>query len=434
MGQLVFQATLGGQVNLVGPNTASSFNLDVPAVSATLATTAANTFTAVQTFSAGSASAPAITTSGDTNTGIFFPAADTIAFSEGGTESARIDSGGNFGLGVTPSAWSTDRKALQVNRGGLYAGNSANYITLFNNVYYDGTSLKYIANGAASYYAQGTDGASAWNIAASGTAGNAITFTQAMTLDASGRLGIGATSLTAKLTVSDGTRASVFVEDSAGRRLRLQSPDSSANPATIGTSTNHDLLIEAGSSAAGNVMRFNVGGSERARIDDAGNLLIGLTSALSQSAKIAIRYDGNAINGIIHENSTATTYDSNIFRNSSGTTVGYIRSTTGATSYVTSSDYRLKHDIAPMTGALAKVSALKPVTYKWNIDGVASQGFIAHELAEVVPDCVTGTKDAVDANGNPVYQGIDTSFLVATLTAAIQELNAKFEAYKATHP
>jgi hypothetical protein len=255
-----------------------------------------------------------------------------------------------------------------------------------------------------------------------------------MTLDASGRLGIGATSLTAKLTVSDGTRASVFVEDSAGRRLRLQSPDSSANPATIGTSTNHDLLIEAGSSAAGNVMRFNVGGSERARIDDAGNLLIGLTSALSQSAKIAIRYDGNAINGIIHENSTATTYDSNIFRNSSGTTVGYIRSTTGATSYVTSSDYRLKHDIAPMTGALAKVSALKPVTYKWNIDGVASQGFIAHELAEVVPDCVTGTKDAVDANGNPVYQGIDTSFLVATLTAAIQELNAKFEAYKATHP
>ena len=82
-----------------------------------------------------------------------------------------------------------------------------------------------------------------------------------------------------------------------------------------------------------------------------------------------------------------------------------------------------------MTGALAKVTLLKPCTYKWNIDNSSSQGFIAHELQEVVPDCVTGEKDAVetytDKDGNeatrPAYQGIDTSFLVATLTAAIQE-------------
>jgi len=74
-----------------------------------------------------------------------------------------------------------------------------------------------------------------------------------------------------------------------------------------------------------------------------------------------------------------------------------------------------------MTGALAKVALLKPVTYKWNADGSDGQGFIAHELQEVVPECVTGTKDAVDADGNPKYQGIDTSFLVATLTAALQE-------------
>jgi hypothetical protein len=77
-----------------------------------------------------------------------------------------------------------------------------------------------------------------------------------------------------------------------------------------------------------------------------------------------------------------------------------------------------------MTGALAKVAQLKPVTYKWNADDSESQGFIAHELQEVVPECVTGEKDAVDAEGNPQYQGIDTSFLVATLTAAIQEQQA----------
>ena len=87
-----------------------------------------------------------------------------------------------------------------------------------------------------------------------------------------------------------------------------------------------------------------------------------------------------------------------------------------------------------MTNALATVSALKPVTYKWKADGSNGQGFIAHELAEVVPDAVVGNKDGVDANGNPNYQGIDTSFLVATLTAAIQELKAEFDAYKASHP
>jgi hypothetical protein len=99
--------------------------------------------------------------------------------------------------------------------------------------------------------------------------------------------------------------------------------------------------------------------------------------------------------------------------------------------YNTSSDYRLKNTIAPMTGALDKVALLKPCTYKWNIDGSDSQGFIAHELAEVVPECVTGEKDAVDAEGKPIYQGIDTSHLVATLTAAIQEQQALIQAMSA---
>jgi hypothetical protein len=84
-----------------------------------------------------------------------------------------------------------------------------------------------------------------------------------------------------------------------------------------------------------------------------------------------------------------------------------------------------------MTGALAKVAQLKPVTYKWNADDSESQGFIAHELQEVVPECVTGEKDAVDKDGKPVYQGIDTSFLVATLTAALQEAVAEINSLKA---
>ena len=135
-------------------------------------------------------------------------------------------------------------------------------------------------------------------------------------------------------------------------------------------------------------------------------------------------------------------------------TVGSIAATGSGVAYYTSSDYRLKNTIAPMTGALAKVALLKPVTYKWNADGSDGQGFIAHELQEVVEGCVTGEKDAtreeeyevspavpavVDAEGVettpaveavkgtrtvPSYQGIDTSFLVGTLTCAIQELKA----------
>lgn len=99
--------------------------------------------------------------------------------------------------------------------------------------------------------------------------------------------------------------------------------------------------------------------------------------------------------------------------------------------YATSSDYRLKKDVAPMTGALEKLSLLKPVTYTWKRNGVQGQGFIAHELQQVCPQAVTGEKDAVDENGEPIYQGVDASKLVAILTAAIQELAAEVKALKA---
>jgi hypothetical protein len=110
--------------------------------------------------------------------------------------------------------------------------------------------------------------------------------------------------------------------------------------------------------------------------------------------------------------------------------VGSISTSGSSTSYSTSSDYRLKENIAPMTGALDIVQALKPVTYNWKADGSESQGFIAHELQEIVPDCVTGEKDAVNEDGSIKAQSIDTSFLVATLTAAIQELKSDLDSTK----
>jgi hypothetical protein len=113
------------------------------------------------------------------------------------------------------------------------------------------------------------------------------------------------------------------------------------------------------------------------------------------------------------------------------TTVGEIATTNTTCSYNNVSDHRLKNNVKPMTGGLETVSKLQPVTYKWNDGNIDGQGFIAHELQAVIPDAVTGKKDSVDENGNPVYQSIDPRHIVATLTAAIQELNAKVIALEA---
>lgn len=117
------------------------------------------------------------------------------------------------------------------------------------------------------------------------------------------------------------------------------------------------------------------------------------------------------------------------FLNQSGTQVGQITTSASATVYGTTSDYRLKNNIQPMTDGLNKVMLLKPSVWNWS-DGNIGQGFIAHELQEIIPSAVVGQKDQVDAEGNPVYQGVDSSFIVATLVKAVQELKQELDAAK----
>jgi hypothetical protein len=381
------------------------------------------TITGVTTVQAGTVSAPAITTTGDTNTGIYFPAADTIAFSEGGVEAMRLDSAGNMGLGVTPSAWGSTRKAFQVGTGASLIGSSTG--TSFSeqgaNVYLNsGSSEIYIGTDFASKYRQ-ANSVHSWYQAASGTAGNAISFTQAMTLDASGNLGIGTSSPSARLSVSDTANPKINLLVGTNERAFI-----SYTTATTTASFDSDADIT-----------LSPNNTEAVRVNANGNLLVGTASSIFTTTKlqvtssttqaVGLQQTGGAANACVTSWNTATSgtiYQISFADGASGLTRGSITTNGTGTTYGTLSDYRLKHDIQPMIGALAKVAQLKPVTYKWNADDSESQGFIAHELQAVVPECVTGEKDAVDAEGNPQYQGIDTSFLVATLTAAIQEQQA----------
>jgi hypothetical protein len=121
------------------------------------------------------------------------------------------------------------------------------------------------------------------------------------------------------------------------------------------------------------------------------------------------------------------------FHAGDGSTIGSITNSGGtATAYNTSSDYRLKENVNPVSDGITRLQQLKPSRFNFISDpDTVIDGFLAHEVQAVVPECVTGEKDAVDDEGNPVYQGIDQSKLVPLLTAALQEAIGEIESLKA---
>lgn len=471
----------------------------------------------VATFSAGTAAAPSITTSGDTNTGIFFPAADTIAFAEGGVEAARFNSsgdfgvgetspdsrlevakaitfanidtfpqlcikpatgstgnrlniavdnssniafiqavnrgvgdiplvlqryGGNLGLGVTPSTWSTG-KAIQINNVQASIWGAGDQINVLSNAYFN-SGYKYAASKAASMYEQAL-GVHSWFTAPSGTAGNAITFTQAMTLDASGNLLVGSTSSSAvanKNVDVNGTGDAAFTVRVGGTTYAYLY--ATASTALVGSPANIPFL-------------FYTNGTARARITANGNFLVNTTA---EHGVITAQTGGGGVNFAMSKGDgtrqifciadgyygyqwAQTIYADGgkafVFSNAAGTEVGTIVVNNASTAYNTTSDYRLKDEQKPLAGSGAFIDAIKPKEWIWKTNGERGVGFIAHELADVSPSSVSGEKDGMrldkvkDENGEyvekmvPNYQSVSYSSgeLIANLIAEVQSLRKR---------
>jgi hypothetical protein len=340
-----------------------------------------------------------------------------------GTERMRLDSSGNLGLGVTPSAWGSTWKALQISNWASLGAetSSTGECTLLQNAYASGAStFNYIGSFAATRYTL-ENSAHKWYTAPSGTAGNTISFTQAMTLDASGNLGIGTSSPGAKLEVYGGGTGTVTNAQIGNASTAFVLGVDSGNNCQVRTAQNVPII-------------FYTNNTERARITSGGELLVGTATSggylfrvndgVSQftqatSATDCADFWNRATSGdnkfVAFYTETSATSRGSITYNRAG----------GLVAYNVTSDYRAKDIIGPVQNSGAIIDALK--VYEGQMKGATQSRpmLVAHEAQEHAPYAVTGEKDAVNEDGTPKYQQMDVSALVPLLLAEIQSLRAR---------
>ena len=281
----------------------------------------------------------------------------------------------------------------------------------------------------------------------------------AITIDSSERVGFSTTSPQAlthiyandttayDATATDGQRgtgATLFIENDANDNLSYSQIALQAR-----TGYEYCRIVATGGSAPD--LAFVVNNAESMRIDSSGNVLVGTTSSYSPNYRMSIL--GGSSGGVIIRNAAATG-NAIVFQNSAASTVGLVSTNNTTTTYSTSSDYRLKELDVPMEGSIDRLKLLRPINFAWKVDGSRTDGFLAHEAGEVVPECATGTKDAMrdeeyevtpavmdgetvvteavmGTRSVPDYQGIDQSKLVPLLVASLQEAIARIEVLEA---
>ena len=228
------------------------------------------------------------------------------------TEAMRLDGSGNLGLGVTPSAWGSQLRAFQTGlTTSISGGTSTSDTHITQNGYFDGSNWRYITTStAANYFISGNS--HIWRNAGSGTAGNAITFTQAMTLDASSNLMVGLTSS----NLASGRGLMINAPSGQDTRLKLTNADS-------GTGQYDGFDIDLATDGAVNFvgweaapMKFFTSGSERMRLDSAGNLGLGATPSAWAGGYKALDFGGSGLLG--RSAGTDTYFLSNTFYSSTG--------------------------------------------------------------------------------------------------------------------
>ncbi len=380
------------------------------------------------------------------------------------TEAMRIDSSGNVGIGTdSPVNNGSGSQGLTINGTGNYqnlnlqVGGTTQFTIYTNGV--SGTFINQVTADPMMFYTSDTE---------------------RMRIDASGKVHIGATTGTGILNVDGGAgEGSIYVEGThSGSAITARLLASDGGAVFFGSSSNHDLRIQTNGTnrmfittsgtmgfgmsplgtnngsaffdgnvsskdgfmttasdltllqpSAGNTIFVRDNGNESMRLNSSGQLVMNDSGRITQGSNLGtsggtggyeLNLDSNAPRMNWYNDAGATRSVQYFYYE--GTERGSIQVLAGSTSYLTSSDYRLKENVNYTWDATTRIKQLKPARFNFTNDTDNTvDGFLAHEVSSIVPNAISGTKDEVDSEGNPKYQGIDHSKLVPLLTKAIQE-------------
>jgi len=408
----------------------------------------------------GSVSSPSLFFDDDTNTGIFSSAADTFNVATGGVERMELgattifnESGADVDFRIEGD---TNANLFYVDAGNDRIGVGtatprANFDVTGNIFASNGAQIQITgSSGAKGLQLIGQDDGTSL-IGTMGSSGEDLLFrtasTERMRIDTSGRVLIGTTSGSDALVVDGGSDAGTITTNSTNSNGNMMTFNcSGTGKFFIGSAgsfmSGHSGTTNQGIRAEGALAIATGGTTERMRIDSSGNVGIGtaspsetltVTKGSGDLVKFSRTGTGNSRVLTLQSGRAtgSTTANTVTFENGSGTVVGTIQNNVSSTSFNTSSDYRLKENVTAISDGITRLKTLKPYRFNFKADSSTTvDGFLAHEVT-AVPEAITGTKDEVDSDNNPVYQGIDQSKLVPLLVAAVQELIGKVEALEA---